>query len=336
MPSPYSVKSAWGALSSEAAKNTGRVLCLGLGKQIEAGECVAALRADGGFQVLVPLAAAESIASSKGDARIAVVAEEIDSIRYVGVTCMEPSLNDVFLVFAADLLEQLSSSGKVSTEVVRHVERWRSLFAKAEESAVLPLPQQLGLLGELMILERIVQHDPARRTDVWSGPSKHRHDFRMPGCAIEAKATLAANGMRAKINGQRQLEPEPDGELFVSFMRFEPAYDGRSIPDQIDRIRSLNVEGSELDKKLLQAGYREKFRGVYDNSRFTLVDSWFIDVEVENFPKLVPATFATGQFPAGIENVSYTIDLVGVVEEALNSDEEETLMLRMAETDNAS
>ncbi|PCC24721.1 hypothetical protein CIK75_11120 [Glutamicibacter sp. BW78] len=336
MHSPYSVKSAWGALSSEAAKSSGRVLCLGLGRQVEAGECVAALRSDGGFQVLVPLGAAESIASSKEDARIAVVVEEIDSIRYVGVTCKEPSLNDVFLVFAGDLLEQLPSSGNASTEVVQHVERWRSLFAMAEESAVLSLPQQLGLLGELMILERIVQNDPARRTDVWSGPLKHRHDFRLPGCAIEAKSTLAANGMRAKINGQRQLEAEPDGELFVSFMRFESAHEGRSIPDQIDRIRDLNVDGSELDKKLLQAGYREKYRGIYDNSRFALIDSWLFDVESENFPKLVPAAFAAGKFPAGIENVSYTIDLVGVVEAALDLDEAESLMRRMAKYDHAS
>lgn len=302
-----------------------------LGPTIEAGPLMAAANPAGQFSVLVPLLSNEGFADQLSGAAIRLKRTLVQGRSYASVTCVDSDLNDVFIIFVRDLVRRLPSSGPCAGVLIDHVEHWRDLFAQTESAGLLTLSQVAGLLAELMTLERILSRDPARRLAVWSGPSKSQHDFRVSGHALEVKASLAREGSRTKISSVEQLQEPQNGTLHLSLFKFSLAPEGDSLPRAVRRIKALNVDALEFELLLLKSGYRAGFEDVYRAYALSITTEHTFDVTAAEFPRIVPRKFVDAQVPAGVEQISYVIDLSGQLDVAFSPVQLDAVYVRLAE-----
>lgn len=302
-----------------------------LGPVVEAGPLMAAANSAGQFTVLVPLLSGEGFADQLGGTAIRLERTLVKGVAHASVTCVDPDLNDVFIIFVRDLVRRLPPSGPCAEVLTDHVEHWRELFAQAKASGLLTLPQVAGLLGELLTLERILSHDPARRLAVWSGPKKSQHDFRVSGHALEVKASLTREGHRTKISSVEQLNAPQGSTLHLSLFKFMLAPDGDSLPKAIARIRSKSVDPLEFELLLLKSGYRSGYEDIYAAFALTILSEHTFDVMEPGFPRIVPAKFAAGEVPSGVEQINYVVDLAGQLDLSLSEGQLDAVYACLAE-----
>ncbi|YCK80834.1 PD-(D/E)XK motif protein [Arthrobacter sp. D3-18] len=315
------VESVWGVVEALAMKQSSVLTWHALPYSVGAGELQAAVDMDGHFVVLVPLTHGETVPSDNTASTVQLRRQEAGGKAYVGVSCLKPDLNDVFLMFVHDLIRSLPHRGKVCDVVVDVVHRWRSLFAEAEKAAILSIPQIIGLLAELHTLENILIGDPYRDLNVWTGPGKSQHDFRTVGHALEVKATTGREGLRVRISSVEQLNSDADVSLHLDVYRYEPSPEGDSLPAAVARIQALQVEPGLLSSLLLKSGYRGQFSDVYQAYRFKTSGHYVYDVKESGFPRITPSSFVSGRLPSGTERLSYTIDLSNASTSPLSPDE---------------
>lgn len=290
-----------------------------LGHSVEAGPLMAAADNKGQFAVLVPLLPGEGLADGSVGKAIHLSRTSVGDRWYARVTCREPELNDVFIIFVRDLVERLPTEGPCVKVLTEHVDHWKQLFTDSSEGGLLSPAQAAGLMAELLTLERILSSDPERKLSAWTGPLKSQHDFRYAGHALEIKATLAREGHRTKISSIEQLNA-PDGcSLHLSFFKFIITPDGDSLPDVVGRIRTMGIDLHEFELLMLRAGYRAAYEGVYEAYCFDILNEYTFDVTILGFPRLVPAMFPNKHVPHGVEQISYVIDLAGSLEKTLSS-----------------
>lgn len=327
----YSFESIWNVVSSLAVQGTSELYMHTLGHGIEAGVLMAAANPSGQFAVLVPLLSDEAFADQTGGKAIRLTRNMVDGIPYACVTCADPDLNDVFIIFVRDLIQRLPTIGPCAGALIEHVEHWRDLFAETKTSGLLSLAQVGGLLAELLTLERILSRDQERRLAVWSGPHKSQHDFRSTGNALEVKATLAREGHRTSVSSVEQLNAPVGTSLHLSLFKFQVQPDGDSLPKAIRRIKDLSVDPHELELLLLRSGYRSGFEDVYGAYTLGILTEHTFDVNDIGFPKIVPGAFVGAHVPHGVEQINYVIDLAGSLRNAVSPSQLNAVYAALAE-----
>ena len=329
MATEPSLESVWGVVAALAAKDAAAMSWHSLPHSVGAGEVLAAVDTDDNFVVLVPLSHGEDVPVDKSGSSVRLKRYETAGKAYVGVVCLKPDLNDIFLMFVRDLLESLPTRGNACETVVDALYRWRILFAEADQNGLLSLPQIAGLLAELQTLEKILTTDPLRDLGVWTGPNKSQHDFRTAAHALEVKATMAREGLRLQISSVEQLNSADDVTLHLAAYRYEPDPAGDSVPAAVARIRNLHVHPGTFDKLLLKSGYRGQFADIYQGYRLKVTGHYVYDVKKTDFPRITPASFVSGVVPIGTESISYTINLSGSLTSSLLADEVEAIYAEM-------
>lgn len=329
MATDPSLESVWGVVAALAPKHASAMSWHALPHSVGAGEVLAAVDTEDNFVVLVPLSHGEDVPIDQSGSSVRLKRYEAAGKAYVGVVCLKPDLNDIFLMFVRDLVEFLPTSGNACETVVDAVYRWRTLFAEADRNGLLTLPQIAGLLAELQTLEKILIKDPLRDLDVWTGPNKSQHDFRTAAHALEVKATLAREGLRLQISSVEQLNSAEDVSLHLAAYRCEPDPEGDSLPAAVARIRDLHVHPGTFDKLLLKSGYRGQFADVYQAYRLKVTGHYVYDVKRAGFPRITPSSFVSGVVPVGTESLSYTINLSGSLASPLPVDEIEAIYIEM-------
>jgi hypothetical protein len=99
------------------------------------------------------------------------------------------------------------------------LEKWKSLL---EEVSPLSTESQLGLLGELWLLVRLLNAKGSLGFDSWTGPLGEPHDFRFGGFEIEVKTTSSRRHGHF-FTSLDQLSPSLNARLFVLSLLAEPA-----------------------------------------------------------------------------------------------------------------
>jgi Putative PD-(D/E)XK family member, (DUF4420) len=225
---------------------------------------------------------------------------------------VDASHADIFTALVADLLTSLDSETAVSGSglslVVTRIRRWQRLLAGVRPEG-LSAQQQRGLFGELHLLrDHVLTAAGHRGIDGWTGPDPACQDFQFPGVAIEVKTTPAGQPGVVHVNGERQLDQQQPGALFlvtyvVDGRRAGP---GMSLPDLVDDLRArCTTHGvlDDLDNKLTTAGYLTTQAHLYEEPRYTVTRTHVHRVG-DTFPRIVPATL-----PTGVSGVTYTLDL---------------------------
>lgn len=301
----------------------------GTGRHTAAGEILVAVDQVGARSLLFPVEGEEAFApdlSTKVWLGRRLLRWAGGEGQFVTVTCQVERLKPVFSTLAEDMLEAASDALRPGLVLRKVLDEWRDLLS-AEKRTILPRNRLIGLLAELLTLTEVVASDPERNIGIWTGPEEALYDLRKGPRAIEVKGSLARESLTVEIHGVRQLEEPPNGQLHLVLVRMEEA-DGEgtvSLPDTIRGIADMGVDRHAFVERLALAGYDFADEDEYAKRRFRLVERRVYRID-ENFPRIVPDTFLSGDPPSGILLIRYTVDLTGPTPTPLSSFEAEAVL----------
>ena len=174
---------------------------------------------------------------------------------------------------------------------------------------------ELGLVGELLLLERLAETSGMDAALAWwMGPFKEEHDFAFPDANLEVKTTSSERRAHV-IHGLAQLAPTSGIPLYlvsVQVTRSSPGV-GRTLTELIGNIRTVGGGySSELEVRLLRCGWRDDDSGLYGTHwmlrsapRAYLVDDVFPALTPHRIEKDIP-NFGL------VSDVSYRVDVANL------------------------
>lgn len=297
----------WTVLSSQPP--AAGVVTAPTGYRVAAGELLAGIDSEGRRHLLIPLNPGEAARTdTKGRAvHLARIAE--GGTHYLTVFCRLADLHRVFTQFCRELVESIEDASSPAREASGAFDRWRALFSEAEQHGLLSEEALIGLIGELIAVERLLFHGAPSDLRFWVGPLSDVHDLRSATHAIEVKATLVREGRIVEISSIYQLQEPAGSDLVLLHLRFDRDPGGLSLPDLVTRILAAGARNQELERRLREVGVDPNDLTPYAIKRFRLADTRAYDVNGTAFPRLVRSDFASGDLPPGTLRVSYAIDL---------------------------
>ena len=199
-------------------------------------------------------------------------------------------------------------------------------------AATLSAAEEVGLVGELLVLGALINFRGPEALHYWRGPDRDKHDFRFDAREIEVKTTTGAKPVHW-IHGLEQLEASEGCELELLSVRLartagEGGISLKGLTCEILNKLSASARESEL--------FNECINKVVGPARLDQADSHFV---LRTSPKAFPVT---GEFPrlrkdtivaaladaaSRICDVHYLLDIDNVVPE---SDDVTTLTILRA------
>ena len=182
-----------------------------------------------------------------------------------------PSANrENMLQFVIDLIHSIDYQNPIdSSEQI--IERWIKIWRSREP---LGKEKQMGLFGELSVLEKLLVAGNDFAVENWRGPERATHDFEFTSRHIEVKTTGTSDPI-LHISSLEQLRPcEPTLYLVMVQIEIEQ---GQTLPGLIANIRDLiNPNSQELfETKLELARYNDdhaiRYQTEYGNPKFSVV-----------------------------------------------------------------
>ena len=229
---------------------------------------------------------------------------------WLDLYCIREELLGVFAQLAIHVLGRVPEAATDPLpECLTALEEWRDLLGPGQRQS-LGVEDIAGIIGELLLLERLAKLDARGAISCWEGPEGGRHDFRRERFAVEAKASLRRAGRFIRINGLRQLEEPEGGVLHLSVVHLERVEGGAlSIEGIVERLHGLGLDRRELRGKLKKVGYDPS--GTLAKTESFQLLAWNTYLVDNNFPRIVPSSFELGRVPTGVIDAEYVIDLSG-------------------------
>lgn len=176
--------------------------------------------------------------------------------------------------------------------------------------------QQLGLIGELLLVRHLLESKGEEATfDWWLGPLAEQHDFAMPFLDVEVKTT-AAERRDHMISGAGQLDPVPGRPLWLLSVQLTRAGggDGISLAELVGEVRnSLHTREAVFVSHLEGLGWRDEDQILYDE-HFMLRSEPRAYLVDRDFPAITHDTLnAAVPHPELITRLVYRIDVTTLV-----------------------
>ena len=162
------------------------------------------------------------------------------------------AIREAMQPFVIEIIES-TDYGNISESLELIIERWIQYW---RSQGPMGREQQMGLFGELSVLEKLISSGNDDVVENWTGPEGRLHDFEFPSSHIEVKTTGDSESP-LKISSFNQLRPcDPPLFLVMVQVSFEP---GRTLPGRIGEIREMLSPNTspreEFDSKLELARY---------------------------------------------------------------------------------
>ena len=229
--------------------------------------------------------------------------------RGIALVRRDEGSDDIFAVICVDLLRCMEAAppdarpAELIEILVDRMQDWQNFLARRSR---LSLEAQVGLMGELLTLETILERGmpPAAALRSWCGPLRAAQDFHLGPGSIEVKSTTARTGFIAKINSVEQLDGERDPQ-FLRAMRFEEADGADTLVAAVAGLRDSFDRagiGKSFEGLLFCAGYLDDHAPHYLRG-LRLSEAKSLRIEA-NFPRLKRADMARA-----IRNASYSLDI---------------------------
>ncbi|SNT68952.1 PD-(D/E)XK motif protein [Paracoccus seriniphilus] len=229
------------------------------------------------------------------------------SVSFIDLMVTDRKLDNVFVELAGEILKRLREGQAPTKAVSGTISDFRALLmgrGRKDPSSA----EVMGLVGELLILKRIVDLKPGAISS-WTGPFGQRHDFRSGARAIEVKTSGRADAGHLGINGILQLDPPEGGTLLLTHVRLERAEEGTlSVSGLCKSIIEAGADSHRLTEALGKLGCDAPDDDRWNRTRFSFEGLDIYRVE-PGFPRLTPDDFLAGVLPAGVAKLSYEIDL---------------------------
>jgi hypothetical protein len=192
------------------------------------------------------------------------------------------------------------------------------------ERDLLSTQEQQGLLGELLLLQRLIalSHKAGlpntNALDAWKGWQKTAvRDFARNGVAVEVKAT-AKQTREHVVTSVRQLELDPhENALFLYSLSVSPDPSGPlRLCDAVNAtMTSLGPAAPIFERQLRARGYDTALCGPYQLAlpfSTTQFPAALFEVD-SSLSRLRLSSFVGNALPANVQDVSYTLALPGVI-----------------------
>lgn len=241
--------------------------------------------------------------------------------RNLTVTCEDRELQKYFYTYVSQALELIRSQGV--PPVAAFKEAWTRLGDLLEEQVVLSREKQLGLIGELRLLEMIAASPDCGWSvalDTWHRSAHAEHDFALPATDLEVKTTSKESRVHM-IGSLNQLRGSPKRSLYLVSFQYSSspphAYGAISLNDKVQGIRvALAGNASLLQKfndRIKTAGFKSDHNAQYSARFIERAEPLLIPVDT-NFPRIVPEnlTSLAEDLRARIQSVVYSIDVSGL------------------------
>jgi hypothetical protein len=247
---------------------------------------------------------------------ITVALVRVEGAPHLEVATSTRSLYRDFYLLLGELIGAVVHDGaEPVAALLAALDRWQNLLRM---TALLSEERQIGLFGELWLLERLLPYRGAAALDAWVGPAGQPHDFRFGNTEIEVKTT-SSNRRTHTINGLAQLMPSQDCSLFLLSLHMTAAgAGGRTLAELVDGLDSTvsRFDGGRLRlKSLLDAtGFRAVDAPHYRTRRRIGGQPRLIAVEA-GCPRLTRhalSNLPSGNVPDRILDASYQIDVEGL------------------------
>lgn len=192
------------------------------------------------------------------------------------------------------------------------LDSWRVLLRSV---AILTEDQQLGLLGELWMLERLLMSHGPRAVHSWVGPLSEEHDFRLTDHDFEVKSTRSLQRVHI-ISSLQQLQNGPGRRLFLLSLQYGLAPTDLSLPRAVQNVRALLSEDDEElatfnDLLTNGSGYRDEYAVHYPSTYFIRAQPVIVPID-EFFPRITPSTMAGIHDGNRISDVKYRVNVEGM------------------------
>lgn len=213
----------------------------------------------------------------------------------------QTSRREVFVPFISELIaKDLSNPVDALNETLKE---WRDFWTG--KRARLTKQEQIGLLGELFTLSKLLAFSNSKVVEKWGGPLDWLHDFESNKLDLEIKTTTTQPDS-VYISKISQVAPmEGEKQLHLIVIGLEEG-DDINLSKMIEQVRRQLVNTSEInqfEKVLRSSGYRDSEKHHYlHNYSFSFVKSHEI---TENSPVLKPNLLAG--MPGTVENIKYNL-----------------------------
>ena len=231
-----------------------------------------------------------------------------------GIESYVQEFTEVVREIAHAILEDEEKPEKATKHIINN---WVSFWANQRKD-ILSEEDQIGLICELLFLEKLCDLNSGKALSTWTGPLGEKHDFNFTDWNFEVKGTRK-KGRIHTVNGIDQLQPSYNKKLgFVSFMVSAGRTNKENttnLPELIERIThdylmdkpNLVVRFNEL---LAGNGYNPVHRNEYIKFNVEVNTATFYGVD-DDFPKLT-SSMLHEPLDTRVSKVRYDISLEGI------------------------
>jgi hypothetical protein len=236
-----------------------------------------------------------------------------DQARMIEIAVTNPSLfTDAYPLLCA-VADRVQLHGQPMTDAMTHTLRRLGHLLQAE--GTLPREVEIGLLGELCVLARLVRVvGPGAALDAWRDTDAEEHDFGLADLDVEVKTTTSEKRTHW-ISSLTQLVPTGGRALWlVSFQVTGGGTGGSRLGELVAAARgrfSSMPDRERFDNRLGTAGWRERYAQTC-RQRWRLRTPPASFAVADGFPRLTPTLLIdAGIDMTHISDVRYRLDLTG-------------------------
>jgi len=233
---------------------------------------------------------------------------------YIDIICSGRHHLESFTEIVREICQNVFDKNQNSVEAVNNViRRWKSFWGKPPVE-VMDSSKQLGLIGELIVMETLLTREIPGCVQSWTDSDNPVHDFEFQIFSLEVKTTKQ-NHHKHVINGLEQLEPTMERLLFlVSILAIESGEGTVTLSQMNSRIsqilENLPDQYDLFHAKLSSKGYRLEHEQEYDQNRFVIREITIYGIN-DTFPKLDRNSLMR-PLSERISDVRYTLNLEGL------------------------
>lgn len=272
------------------------------------------------YGVAIPYEGIQEINENFANARIYSSVIRFNAVTERKALLLTTETKDIEIPFSALCAELIDPGEKglfrkeIADSPVKWWREWKELLGnKSVDERV------YDVLGELCVLNRLLE---LKEDANWNGPLGASYDIETDKRFVEVKSSVVREQQEITISNQFQLEP-PGKSLDLVFCQFEPTIlSGVSINSIVQQLSFKGVNVNDLNQKLKELGFEE---GRSSRNKMFILHSMLKYTVNSNFPRITPETFVGGVMPAGINKITYTVDLSGIVAESMMQGENDEL-----------
>jgi hypothetical protein len=255
--------------------------------------------------------------------RLAAIRTELikkDGRVHLEVSTCARSLQKQFYHFATAVAERIAVEAQPAVDAVQL--ELRCFVDLLEQKPVLGIERQIGLVGELLVLQHLITEGGIDLLDAWIAPTPEPHDFRIGNSELEVKTTVAPRRIHT-IHGGEQLVPSAGCSLHLISVLLGPLGTGtgfslKSLVDALSGCFSSDLGRQNRFAELLTAsGYRD-LDGQHYMRQFALRRSLAIVAINARFPAITRPVIqkVLGAEAQRIDQVQYEVNVEGLEHES--------------------